>query len=187
MVDRLGKQVKKIVKTTKSGNGILKRYLKRVSEGELTRDENPVTHFCVYFAAFDPNNKEVFIGHHKKSGLWLFNGGHIDKGETADEALRREISEEWGIDINLDNISPSLLTITEIVSNPNGRPCKEHYDIWHLIPVGKDNFLPEKEKLDTEFYTTKWANISDARALVTDPCTIEALGFLEKTIWQNGK
>jgi 8-oxo-dGTP pyrophosphatase MutT (NUDIX family) len=119
--------------------------------------------------------------------LWLFNGGHIDRGETTDQALRREISEEWGVPIELENIIPSILTITEIVSNPNGRPCKEHYDIWHLIPVNISGFKPEKEKLDTEFYTTKWSDIDEARALITDPCTIEALDFLETNIWQNEK
>ena len=62
-------------------NDVSLKYKDRIKQGDFTRDENPASHFCVYFASFDENKKEIFIGHHKKSGLWLFNGGHIDKGE----------------------------------------------------------------------------------------------------------
>ena len=55
--------------------------------------------------------------HHKKSGLWLFNGGHIDKGENPEQALRRGMGEEWGEIVDLQIIGePKLLTITTIVN-----------------------------------------------------------------------
>jgi 8-oxo-dGTP pyrophosphatase MutT (NUDIX family) len=180
MQDRLKCQIERFLQTTRASKKVVERFLERMKEGNFTRDENPMTHFCVYFAAYDSTTKEIFIGHHKKSGLWLFNGGHIDKGETADEALKREMNEEWGIEIDLRSISPSLLTVTDIVSNPNGRPCKIHFDIWHFIPVHKTSFSPEKEKLNTEFYRTKWLDIQMARSLVKDLATLEALDFLEK-------
>lgn len=156
------------------------KYIARVSEGKLTRDENPSTHFCVYFAAYDPIQKEVFIGHHKKSNLWLFNGGHIDQGETPEEALTREIGEEWGVDISPQAIGePKLLTITEI-NNPTKQTCTRHYDIWYFVPVSKSNFKPDSKKLAKEFHETRWVDPNEAIKLVTDNNTLEAISKIER-------
>lgn len=46
---------------------ILNLFQKRLNQGKLTRDENPETHFCVYFLPYNPQNKKVFLVHHKKS------------------------------------------------------------------------------------------------------------------------
>jgi 8-oxo-dGTP pyrophosphatase MutT (NUDIX family) len=153
-------------------------FVQRVKDGQLTRDESPSSHFCVYFAAYDLVNKEVFIGHHKKSGLWLFNGGHIDQGETPEEALIREMGEEWGVEIDFQNIGePKLLTITPIKQLTI--KCTRHYDIWYFVPVSKSSFSPDKEKLDTEFYTTGWKTVKEAKNLISDPNTLKAISELE--------
>lgn len=52
-----------------AGDPIQAAFLERAQQGAPTRDENPQTHFCVYFAAYDPVAQKVFIGHHKKSGF----------------------------------------------------------------------------------------------------------------------
>jgi len=147
--------------------------------GKLTRDENQTHHFCAYFAGCDYKNKLVFIGHHKKSGLWLFNGGHIDEGEILSEAVKREIDEEWGLDIKDLNVSePSLLTIAEI-NNPTKQTCRLHLDIWHFVNAEKDYFNPNQEKLAEEFHLTEWMDIEKARKVVTDKGALQALNYIE--------
>ncbi|QQG47323.1 MAG: NUDIX domain-containing protein [Candidatus Woesebacteria bacterium] len=180
MTERLVTEITSIVETTDSVSEIKQEYLRRLTEGLLTRDENPQTHYCVYFAGFSPEDREVFIGHHKKSGLWLFNGGHIDKGETPTEALRREIGEEWGNpNMPEDAVGkPELLTITKI-DNPK-QTCKTHYDIWHFIWLDKNTFNPDPEKLAKEFHETRWITLDEAKKLITDPSTLEAIEYLEK-------
>ena len=41
--------------------------------------------------------------HHKKLDMWIPPGGHIEKDETPDDALIREIKEELNLDITLLN------------------------------------------------------------------------------------
>ncbi|MCX6730917.1 MAG: NUDIX domain-containing protein [Candidatus Roizmanbacteria bacterium] len=125
---------------------ICNRFIARINQGNLTRDENPPSHLCVYFAAYDPKNRNVFMGKHIKSGLWLFNGGHVDKNESIEDALYREMKEEWGL-VQKTNISaPSLFTITQI-ENPKRQTCGWHYDIWYFIPFQKDLFHPMQNLL----------------------------------------
>ncbi len=46
------------------------------------------------------NNGRLLLIHHKKLNKWLPVGGHIDANETPDDALRREIREETGLEID---------------------------------------------------------------------------------------
>ncbi len=45
----------------------------------------------------------VLLIHHKKLGLWLPPGGHIEKDEVPDDALTREFKEELNLNIELLN------------------------------------------------------------------------------------
>lgn len=153
---------------------ILEKYRQRLGQGKLTRDEDPLTHFGVYFAAFNPKLKEVFIGLHKKAGLWLFSGGHIDRGERLHQALKREMGEEWGfVHPAANNLEPSLLTITEITNDR--QICRRHYDIWYFIPMAKNKTSFDKSKLVEEFHQTKWVTYAEAGKLVTDSNTLFAV------------
>jgi 8-oxo-dGTP pyrophosphatase MutT (NUDIX family) len=48
------------------------------------------------------DNKLLLI-HHKKLDLWLPPGGHIEKDETPDDAVKREFLEELGIKVEILN------------------------------------------------------------------------------------
>lgn len=151
-----------------AGEGIAEKYLERIKLGDLTKRENPLSHFCTYFAPYDPVAKEIFIGHHKKAGKWLVNGGHIEQGEILRVTLKREIGEEWGLSYEDFEIEePQLLTICPI-DNPEKQKCRQHFDIWHFIAVNKDNFHPDEEKLSEEFHETRWVTFDEAMNLETD-------------------
>ncbi len=152
----------------------------RIEQGALTQDENKESHFCIYFAAFDPVAQEFFLGHHKKADKWLFNGCHINRNETIEEALDREIDEEWGLDRNkLQIINPPLFTTKKIAPKPPKFFCKFHYDIWCFVEVNKNSFEPNQENLATEFYETGWLNYSQALEKVTEPDILQGIEFIK--------
>ena len=171
---------------SQSDSDVIVNYRQRIKEGNFTIQENTESHFCVYFAAFDSNAKKVFIGHHKKSGLWLFNGGHIDEGESINETLEREIEEEWGlIASDFDIKQPELFTITEI-NNPTKQTCKRHYDIWFFIDVEQNDFMPEQSKILEEFHQAGWNSYDEAKELVKDKNTLKGIEFIAKNYFKSG-
>lgn len=155
---------------------ITQAFLTRAEEMNLTRDENPLTHFNVYFLPFNPKTREVFIVHHKKANSWISPGGHTDKGELLKDVVLREINEELGVKANESDIEgPFLLTIKEI-DNPL-QTCKRHFDIWFLYRTEGSDF-----KIDpTEFYDTKWVGIDEALQLVTNQDNILAFNKIKLT------
>jgi 8-oxo-dGTP diphosphatase len=49
------------------------------------------------------HDRKVLLIHHRKLELWLPPGGHINRDETPDDALAREIKEETNLDIEIFN------------------------------------------------------------------------------------
>ena len=152
-----------------------KKYGRRIAEGNLTRDENPISHFCAYFLPYNIKTKQVLYGNHKKSGKWLAPGGHIDRGESLFETLNREICEELGVEnFFKSKPDPFLLTITPI--NQDQRKCAIHFDIWHLMETDGCNFNVDM----TEYHEVRWVSIPVAKKLTTDAANQTALDLLEQ-------
>ncbi len=179
MGDRLSEQIKTFA-AMHDQPLVAQAFVDRLQEGALTRDENPYSHYCVYFAAYDPETGRIFVGHHIKSDLWLFNGGHIDAGETAEETLLREMGEEWGLQIPLTTIGePRLLTITEI-DNAMKQRCTRHYDLWYFVPVSQQTFAPDQMLLAKEYHRMAWLSPADARNVMSDANTRAAVTLIEQ-------
>lgn len=160
-------------------------FRENIEHGGLVKERDPQRHLCVYFAACDFQSRKLFIGHHKKSGLWLFNGGHVDAGESLLETAQREIEEEWGLSSQLFKINqPALLTATDI-NNPTKQVCRLHLDVWYFIDVRQEEFAPDHLKIATEFYEARWLDLDQARKLITDKNTLVAVDFIEANYFNN--
>ena len=46
-------------------------------------------------------NDKIILVNHKKLGMWLPVGGHMEENETPDQAVKREVKEEAGLDIEI--------------------------------------------------------------------------------------
>lgn len=182
MSEQLANQLEELLSLTPCTVDVRQQFVNRIAQGNLTQEENAEQHFCVYFLPFNPDTGDVFLVHHKKSGLWISPGGHVDLGETLDQALAREVSEELGFTVDASQVErPFLLTVTQIKSIhghsvdelPADAPyaCRQHYDVWFLVPTDGSNFAIDME----EFHETRWLTIAAALELVEDGNNREAL------------
>jgi 8-oxo-dGTP pyrophosphatase MutT (NUDIX family) len=57
-------------------------------------------HFTASVCVFNDEGAMLLV-HHRKLDLWLYPGGHIDADEAPDEAAKREVLEETGIEVAL--------------------------------------------------------------------------------------
>jgi len=64
----------------------------------------------VYVIAFDRKGRFLMV-RHKRRGGWEMPGGHLEPGETPEDAVRREFLEETG---------HILLDIKECITEPRG-------------------------------------------------------------------
>lgn len=110
--------------------------------------------------AFIVKNDEILLLRHKKYGMWLQPGGHVEEGETPDEAAIRETMEEVGLEVEiLESFRPdtSYENKSEDLPQPfniNLHQIEEghwHLDFQYLArPVGE---IDEKEYSDEDM---KW-------------------------------
>ena len=56
----------------------------------------PPKHLVSYFVPLDAATRSVLLGDHRKSGLWLPPGGHVEEGEDPRDTVERETLEELG-------------------------------------------------------------------------------------------
>ncbi len=98
-------------------------------------------HFTV--AVFVVWEGKVLLHRHRKLGVWLPPGGHIEEGELPDEAAVREVWEETGLRIELvgerreDIADPVQLHRPAGVQLENIAPGHQHIDlIYFAKPAG---------------------------------------------------
>ncbi|MFP4038266.1 MAG: NUDIX hydrolase [Candidatus Nanohaloarchaea archaeon] len=86
--------------------------------------------------AFIIKDRKILFLKHKKYGVWLQPGGHIEERETPDEAAKRETREETGLEVEiLDDFRPetSFQNKSEDLPQPfniNLHRIEEGH--WHL-------------------------------------------------------
>ncbi|HYI24822.1 MAG TPA: NUDIX domain-containing protein [Thermomicrobiales bacterium] len=104
-------------------------------------------------AVFVMSGDRVILHPHRKLGIWLPPGGHIEPNELPDEAARREVLEEAGIEIDLVGPrgipadypgQPIQLVRPEGIQLETIGPGHEHIDLVYFArPVGQPDTLPD--------------------------------------------
>ncbi len=136
-------------------------------------DQREVDSIVAFLAAFDrleaPLDQDVDVVHvtgsgivigprgvvlleHKRLGIWLQPGGHIDPGETPWEAALRESREETGLDVGfagpLDDQGVPELIHVDVHAGGRGHT---HLDLRYLIDGGDADPAPpvgESQQID---------------------------------------
>ena len=124
-----------------------------ISIFRIQKPNIPNKHLASYFVLFDEQNHKILLVDHKKAGLWLPAGGHVEINEDPKETVRRECLEELGINADFYFPDPIFLTLNLISPQPS-----EHIDVnlWYVLK-GNSNILYEFDQ--TEFNTVDWFNL----------------------------
>ena len=99
-------------------------------------------------------NKEckILLVNHKKLGVWLYPGGHVEDNETPDETVIRETKEETGLGVEIISDKDENLTNGEanvfVLHQPYAILCEkiksdpEHYhiDLIYRCRIINENF-----------------------------------------------
>lgn len=99
-----------------------------------TAPDRPNPHLVCY--GIFVHEAQVLLGHHRKSGLWLPPGGHVDPGETPGQTIAREMHEE--LSVRLGPVGDPLFLTAQTTVGPN-----PHVDItfWYVFPGHPDDAL----------------------------------------------
>lgn len=136
------------------------------SGDEIFRIEKPATpetHLVSYFEIVSPNMDQILLVNHKKAGLWLPPGGHVEPGENPKETVRREAREELGIEAEFLLDDPILLTVTKTAGN-----IVRHTDVslWYLLKGDPGQVLNYDHN---EFHQIRWYGIDEIPFEESDP------------------
>lgn len=128
------------------------------SDGEVYRTKAPDLpnkHLVCYFVVIDDTAQKLLLVDHKKAGLWLPSGGHVERGEHPKKTVERECMEELSIKAQFRFNYPVMITQTKI-----NEPANYHTDVslWYALRGDhrqKYNFAVE------EFYSIRWFSFTD--------------------------
>ncbi|UGT61619.1 NUDIX hydrolase [Nocardia asteroides] len=126
----------------------------------------PPRHLVSYVVVTTPERDAVFLVDHRKAGMWLPPGGHVEPGEDPGITACREAEEELGLRPELGPGSvPLFLTITTTVNVDSGH---EDVSLWYVTTVepGTEFTLD-----DSEFRGGRWWTRAEIAA--TDPARLD--------------
>jgi 8-oxo-dGTP pyrophosphatase MutT (NUDIX family) len=118
----------------------------------IRKPDVPATHLVSYFVVLDEQRGQLLLVAHRKAGLWLPTGGHVEPGEDPWAAVTRECREELGIRAVASALAgelPFFVTVTRT------RGRGEHTDVslWYLLTADADSITSYDEE---EFTAIRW-------------------------------
>jgi 8-oxo-dGTP diphosphatase len=103
---------------------------------------SPIFRIGVFALIFDDQGR-VLLGHRRDIDWWNLPGGGMEAGETVDEALRREVREETGLETDVEQLvgvyskpqkQEVVLTFRSRVSGGDLHPTEETRESRYFAP-----------------------------------------------------
>jgi ADP-ribose pyrophosphatase YjhB (NUDIX family) len=102
------------------------------------------------FAAVRNAAAEILLVRRIDDGNWELPGGRVEVGETASEALVREVAEESGVAIALTTLSGVYSDPTHVLVDPDGGVHQQLALCFHAVPVDADGAHPRPDGIETD-------------------------------------
>lgn len=103
---------------------------------------------CLTAAGFLVNDNKVLLVKHKKLGIWLAPGGHLDKAELPHQAAEREFWEETAIKVKAKSVLPLLPGTANSDYHPVPFSVNLHWISQELYKKRLASSTPEKRVVD---------------------------------------
>ncbi|HLD59181.1 MAG TPA: NUDIX domain-containing protein [archaeon] len=120
---------------------------------------------------FNSKGKFFLMKSHKWNDSWALPGGHIELGETIEQALKREVKEETGLEAH----SIEFISFQEFIFD-NAFWKKMHF-LFIDFSCKTDS---EKVKLNEEAEEFTWVTVAEAFRLPLEPYTKKAIEEYKK-------
>ncbi len=101
---------------------------------------------------FNSDGKVLLCKSHKWSNQFVIPGGHIELGETMEEAMKREVMEETGLTV----YDTRMIGINESIFHPTFRERK-HFVFINFICRTRDTVV----RLNDESESYVWADLQE--------------------------
>jgi len=128
-------------------------------------------HFTASAFVLSPDRSELLLIHHRKLGLWLQPGGHVEPGdEGVLEAARREVLEEVGIAaLELEREGLFDVDVHAIPARKEAL-AHEHFDVRFLFRAPSRDFAASSEVL-----SARWVPLDAIERSGTDESVLRAV------------
>jgi 8-oxo-dGTP pyrophosphatase MutT (NUDIX family) len=138
-----------------------------------TNEHADPTHFTA--SAIVVGHRGTVLHLHKRLGRWMQPGGHIDPGESAPVAARREAEEELGLTVTHPEAGPRLLHL-DVHQAALGHT---HLDLRYLL-IGAD---ADPAPPPGESPEARWCSWDEAAAMA-DEALVSALPMARRA-WES--
>ncbi|GGW95389.1 DNA mismatch repair protein MutT [Streptomyces malachitofuscus] len=118
----------------------------------VRKPDVPGTHLVSYFVVLDHRRGRLLLVAHRKAGLWLPPGGHVEPDEHPWAAVVRECREELDVEAVASPITgehPFFLTVTRT----RGEGPHTDVSLWYLLDVDARTVTSYDEE---EFGAIRW-------------------------------
>lgn len=126
------------------------------------------------------HKQKVLLHLHKKLGIWIPVGGHIDRDELPENAALREIKEESGLDvkmynpdkqIKMGNVKQLFRPMHILLEDIN--QFHQHIDFIYYASAKSDKVSPQ----NGETNNLKWFTADEVKELEGAPENVKALSL----------
>ncbi len=144
---------------------------------------------CHTVSAWTLYKEKILLVKHKKLGIWLAPGGHVEENELPHQAAEREFFEETGVQATaLSAFSSSVFAkdshylplpffchVHDINKPREGSFCQEHYSWGFFVHVIDDSGFGMNDDESTDI---SWFTRDEVMSLETAPAIIKEALFV---------